>query len=314
MRLIRVGILGTGFGKVHAHIYNKINEVEIAGIFGRNPEKLRELEKKFKVKVTTDINELISDPTIDLIDICLPTSLHAKYVIKALENGKHVYCETPVSYTLEEAEEMKKYAEQYNKKVFVDLFYKFSAPHKYACDIIKSNKFGKPTVVTTYNRTPPIWGDLGLENIVLNFMLHNYDFLTEIMGMPEAVMTKGIGQDKKAHIISTLNYRNGFASVESSSLMPKEFPFSIGFSVICESGAITYEGQFGENTVEKTVVYHENGEVEEVSFSPTDEYEEAIKHVISCIKNNSLSSCISIDEAIKSLKIAIAAHESLKKI
>lgn len=310
--MIKVGVLGTGFGKVHTKILSKISDVEIKGVFGKNIEKLNEIRNELGVYVTTDINELILDSSIDLIDICLPTKLHKKYIIESLKNGKHVLCETPVTYSVKEAEEIREYAMKYNKLVFVDLFYKFSAPHRFACEKIKSKDLGKPVSVTAYNRTPAIWGDLGMENIIMNFMIHNFDFVTEILGDPKMTMANGVGDIAKAHVNAMLEFENGFSVIESSSMMPNGFPFSIGFNVICEHGAITYNAQFSKQTTENLVLYQNDNTKENIELDSIDEYEEVIKHVIECVVNNTVSTYFSIDEAIKSLEIAEAVRDSFK--
>lgn len=310
--MVRVGVLGTGFGEVHVDLYRKMKGVEIAGVFGRNPEKLDEIRKTHNVRTTTDIDEFLNDPAVDLIDICLPTSLHAEYAVKALDHGKHVFCETPVSMTMEEAVRMRDHARQHNRRLFVDLFYKFSTPHKYACDLVRSGSLGQPMVVSAYNKTPPVWGDLGLDAIVLKFMLHNFDFLSEIMGVPETVSTTGVGRINESHVAASLKYADGLAVVESSSTMPGRFPFSLGFSVLGESGAVTYDGRFGKDTTERAVLCLKDGEPEELTLSGVNEYEEAIRHVIDCVRHDSPSPVISIDHAIASLRLAEAVNKSLK--
>ncbi|MFW6287986.1 MAG: Gfo/Idh/MocA family protein [bacterium] len=312
-KCLRVGILGTGFGRVHADVYNNMKGVKIAGIFGRSDEKLNELKNGLKVKTTNDIYELINDPSIDLIDVCLPTDIHSKYVTEALKNGKDVFCETPVSYTIDEAEKMKKCAEKYNKKLFVNLFYKFSAPHKYAADMINSNKIGKPLILTAYNKTAPVWGDLGLDKIIMNFMIHNFDFITEIMAEPIEVSASGFEFGTRSHAVSSLIFKNGFATIESSSIMPEGYPFSLGFDLICENGAITYKGQYGEDSFEGTILYKVKNQPKEISLEENDELNEAIKHVLNCIRENKQSPIISIEHAIKSLKIASIVSKSIKK-
>jgi predicted dehydrogenase len=307
---MRVGILGTGFGKVHAGIYTRLPNVEIAGVFGRTPEKLQEMRDEFKVHVTTEIDDLITDPTIDMIDVCLPTALHKEYVVKALQHQKHVFCETPVSYTIEDAEEMKRAAEQYHKRVFVDLFLKFSDPHKYAFDTIKTADLGKPLVVTAYQRTPPHWGNMNLNQLVQDFMLHNFDFVTELLGRPQEVTANGVATEN-SHVVATLNYSEGLAVVESSTLLPWKFPFGLGFTVVCESGTITFEGQFGEETVQRLMLYTNDTE-EAIALSAHDEYEEAIKHVLACITTETPRSPLSLEAAIESLRIVVATKQSLQ--
>ena len=53
-----------------------------------------------------DAAALFDDPTIDAIDVCVPTANHAELVVAALEHGKHVFCETPFALRSTEAETM----------------------------------------------------------------------------------------------------------------------------------------------------------------------------------------------------------------
>jgi predicted dehydrogenase len=308
---MKVGILGIGFGKVHAGIYTRLPNVEIAGIFGRTPQKLQEVHDEFKIPVTTEIDDLITDPTIDMIDVCLPTALHKEYVVKALQHQKHVFCETPVTYTIEDAEEMKQAAEQCQKRVFVNLFLKFSDPHKYAFDTIQAANLGKPLVVTAYQKTPPHWGNMNMNQLVQDFMLHNFDFVTELLGRPQEVAANGIATEN-SHVVSTLKYPEGLSVIESSTLLPWKFPFGLGFTVVCASGTITFEGLFGEETVQRLMLYT-NESAEAIALPAHDEYEEALKHVVACIEDNTPRSPLSIDAAIESLRIVVATKESLQK-
>jgi predicted dehydrogenase len=99
--MIKVGILGTGFGEHHAKLYKKIEGFEVVSIFGRNDDKLRKINEELNINTTMSINDIIKNPDIDLIDICLPTELHSKWAIEGLKNNKHIFCETPLSYRLE---------------------------------------------------------------------------------------------------------------------------------------------------------------------------------------------------------------------
>lgn len=308
--MIKVGILGTGFGKTHADIYSKFKNVTIAGVFGRTSKKLKKIEEDLGVYVTNNIDDIIKNSNIDLIDVCLPTNIHKKYVIECLENDKDVFCETPVCYTLKEAEAMKTYAEKNNKKLFIDLFYKFSDPHRIAIETIKSNSLGKPLTITAYQKTPSHWGDMGPNKIVQDFMLHNLDFITEIKGMPENISANGYSNNN-SHIFSTLEYGDGLASVESSTMLPGKYPFNIGFTIICETGTIYFDGKYGEK-IEQEMKLYKDDEINEISLPNNDEYEEVIKHVINHIESNQHSSVISINEAIKSLKIVLGIKDSLK--
>lgn len=80
---MNIGILGTGFGAYHASIYSKMNSVDSIKIWGRNKEKLQKLKEDLNIEITTDIDEIINDKNIDLVDICLPSSMHKGYASKS---------------------------------------------------------------------------------------------------------------------------------------------------------------------------------------------------------------------------------------
>src|SRR6056297_4051858 len=231
MRMIKVGILGTGFGKEHIKLYQKLDNVEIIKVFGRNKNKLKEIEKNFSIKTTDQIEDILSDESIELVDICLPTKIHKKYVIKAIKNGKHAFCETPISYDISEIEEMKQAAHVHNKKVFVDLFIKYSDPHRYAIEKAKEQSLGKPVSLSCYQRTPPNWGDMSISKLVYDMMIHNLDFCVEILGVPLKVVAKGL-ENINSQVYATLTYKDAIALVEATSLLPQKAPFQIGFEVV----------------------------------------------------------------------------------
>ena len=57
---MKVGVLGTGFGAYHAQLFSYINDVDTIYVFGRNSEKLKELESRFGIHPVTDINAIMA--------------------------------------------------------------------------------------------------------------------------------------------------------------------------------------------------------------------------------------------------------------
>lgn len=301
--MIKVGILGTGFGKHHAELYEKIEGFEVVAIFGRNKDKLSEIEKKIKVHTTTDINDIILDPAIDLIDICLPTELHSKWAIEGLKNKKHIFCETPLAYRVDEAVEIKQASIKYGKNVYVDMFLKFSTPHNKAMMLAKDKELGSLVSLHSYNKTSPRWGDLGIIKNIETFHIHNIDFVHEIMGMPNGATASGINFAGKSVVTTTLDYTNMYAVIESHSNMPNCYPFGIGFELVFANGVIHYDAVYGEYTKEEFSVTTNNKPREIIRFDVKDEYEETFRHVLYCLRNNIQSGLIDIDSAINTVRI-----------
>jgi predicted dehydrogenase len=101
--IMKVALLGTGFGRAHAAVYAQRSDVDEVVIFGRTPEKLAQISDDFGFATTTDLDALIGDTSVDLVDICLPTRLHADVAVRALHASKDVLIELPLAETLDDA-------------------------------------------------------------------------------------------------------------------------------------------------------------------------------------------------------------------
>ena len=89
------------------------------------PEKAEKLAGE-GVQVVTDYHELLQDPDIDVVDVCVPTYLHKKVVLEAAAAGKHVFCEKPIARSIEDAEAMVKACKYAGVKLSVGHVVRFS--------------------------------------------------------------------------------------------------------------------------------------------------------------------------------------------
>jgi predicted dehydrogenase len=310
---MRVGILGTGFGAFHASIYKQQSEIESITIFGRNESKLDGLKEKYNIDTTTEINDILTDPTIDLIDVCLPSDLHREYVIEALKHGKDVFCETPVSFTLADAIAMRDAARQYNRKLFVNLFIKCAPEYTYIHEAMHANMYGKLKAIHVTRKTAPLWGDLGLKKITTALAIHDLDFITWLLGAPTATSVEGImTSPHESHVHASLRYADTIVELTGSSMMPKSYPFTVSYEAIFEEGSVEYH-EYGsdQESGRSLVAYTANGR-EELTINPADSYVIAIQHVIDCCKNNT-ETLFSIEDAIRALEVSIQLKDLLHK-
>lgn len=106
MKIINIALLGTGFmGKTHTFSLKNLPfyyadlgfKPVLHTAYTRRPEAAREFAETFGFKHwTTDLDEVIANPEIDVIDICTPNCCHYETLVKAIEAGKHILCEKPV--------------------------------------------------------------------------------------------------------------------------------------------------------------------------------------------------------------------------
>lgn len=96
-----VGLVGAGFAaSLHAESYRKVCGVDVTlkGVAARDPDKVRNFAEKHEIgQVYTSVDELLSDPEINLVDLCVPNSLHEEMIVRAAKAGKHIACEKPLT-------------------------------------------------------------------------------------------------------------------------------------------------------------------------------------------------------------------------
>ena len=117
-RKIKVGIIGAGtIGSVHADAYKKVADAELVALCDILPDKLAEKAKRHGVPVTyTDYKELLKNPEIEAVSICVPNNMHAPIAIDALNAGKNVMLEKPMCLNADLARKVVA-ARDANKKV-----------------------------------------------------------------------------------------------------------------------------------------------------------------------------------------------------
>ncbi len=103
--MLKVGIIGTGhLGKLHTKLFKEITNCELIGIHDIDEAKLNSVSQEFAVAPFSNIDDLLNQ--VDAISIVSTTSAHYKIAKKALENGKHVFVEKPITARIDEGEEI----------------------------------------------------------------------------------------------------------------------------------------------------------------------------------------------------------------
>ncbi len=153
-KTIRIGLIGFGsMGKTHAYAVNNLkyfyNELpfhaEIVGVCTTSMEKSKAVCAQYGFSVATDREEqLINDPTIDVIDICTPNNCHFSTLKSALLAEKHIYCEKPLCISTEQADEIAELASAQNEKIHNIVFNnRFIAPILRAKQLIDEGRLGR---------------------------------------------------------------------------------------------------------------------------------------------------------------------------
>ena len=124
---LRVGVVGTGFGRYHMEGYSELEDVEICAICDLNrPEAEQFAEQYGASQVYEDYREMFAVPELDAVSIAVPNRLHAPMTIAALNKGKHVLVEKPMATSPKDARAMVSAARRAGKRLMVEQAMRFT--------------------------------------------------------------------------------------------------------------------------------------------------------------------------------------------
>jgi predicted dehydrogenase len=118
MRTYKTALFGTGFvGRVHLEGIRRLGYVQIYGIGEPQTEKAQQLGAEFGAeRIEADYRRLLEDKSVDAVHVCTPNALHFPIVSDALQAGKHVICEKPLSTSVENARKLVALASQTKRR------------------------------------------------------------------------------------------------------------------------------------------------------------------------------------------------------
>ncbi len=159
--MLNVGIIGCGSiaRQRHAAEYKQNANAVIAGVFDVSRERAESMAADFGGKVYSTAEEMIADPAIDAVSVCVANAFHAPITIDALNHGKHVLCEKPMAITLKDCEEMLAAAQKSGKRLLIDHNQRLTPAHKKAKEIISSGELGRVISfsATFGHKGPEMW-------------------------------------------------------------------------------------------------------------------------------------------------------------
>ena len=194
MKTYNFGILGCGvISKTHALAISEIENAKLLGVADNNIEYARVFAQKNGVKAYESYQEMLADKDIDVVCICTPSGFHASNAIEALNSGKHVVLEKPMSISNEWADKVIEACERTGKKLTVISQFRFSEDIKRVKQLIEENAFGKISLCTLtmkYYRNPEYYsssswrGTLRFDGggALINQGIHGVDMLDYIVG------------------------------------------------------------------------------------------------------------------------------------
>lgn len=185
---LRFGILGAGrIGRVHAEtLAFRLPEAEIVAITDVNQEAARALAARCHIpRIAGSAAEIFADDTIDAVLICTSTDTHAGLIVQAAEAGKHIFCEKPVSLSLDKIDSSLAAVEKAGVKLQVGFNRRFDSNFIRVRQAVAAGEVGTPNLMHIVSRdpAPPPYTYLRPSGgLFLDMMIHDFDMARYLLG------------------------------------------------------------------------------------------------------------------------------------
>lgn len=143
--MIRIGVIGYGYwGPNIVRNFNGIEGASVTLVSDTSPQALKRLQTAHpEIKTTQDDRDVLFSPDIDAVAIVTPTSTHFDLARKALQNGKHIFVEKPLTLSVAHCEELIELADKKNLKIMVDHTFLFTGAVRKIKQLIDEDVLGK---------------------------------------------------------------------------------------------------------------------------------------------------------------------------
>lgn len=304
--MMRIGIIGYGYwGPNLVRNFAESRTAEVVAVADLDTAQLQSVQRRFPaIRITTDFQDLLSDPTIDAIAVATPVSSHFQLGMATLKADKHLWLEKPMTETSLQACQLVDESERRQRVLFVDHTFLYTGAVRKISDIIKGGELGRMYYYDS------IRVNLGLfqrdVNVISDLGVHDFSILDDLLGEhPVAVSASGINHfpgtpENLAYI--TLFYDSGtIAHINVSWLAPvKVRQILIGGS----KKMITYDDL---QPSEKVKVYdkgisftddpaqiyqmrvgYRTGDMWAPNLEGSEALRVAVEHFVDCVENGTL--------------------------
>jgi UDP-N-acetylglucosamine 3-dehydrogenase len=307
MNPVRVGVIGVGaWGKNHVRVFSELKEASLVGIVDRDVQRVKSYAQKFNTTHYTNAEELLQQEDVDAVTICTPTVTHADLALQAIEAGKHLLLEKPMTDTVQQAQRVIDAAKSANTTLMVGFVERFNPSVETAAKIIDEEKVGELVLGSARRLGPFVPGRVADIGIIKDMAIHDID-IARFLAKQDATSVYAIaGQlyhkyEDYANLVIRFNDKPTFF-LECNWLTPHKMR---GLNITGSQGVISLDYISQEVTL---------GTSQRVQKSTT-QWDEPLKHELShfvkCVAENKNPSTSGSD-GLEALRIAEAALKSAR--
>ncbi len=293
--MLKVGLVGVGgISGAHIPVWEEMNNAELVALCDIRPERM---EKYGSKRCYTDFDEMLANEELDILDICLPTYLHADFAVKAMEKGINVITEKPISLKEEDIDRVYSTAEKNNVKFMVAHVLRFWPEYELLKEIYDSKRYGKllsGTMIRLGGYPKWSWDGWMMDEkrsglTPFDLHIHDLDFMVYAFGLPKVAHQYRSKLPKQDFI--SICYDFGDFSINSeASWYAASYPFTAEFRFQFEDAIVASEN--GKMMIhlkddEKIDLSQEaEGDTGNINLPKSNAYANEIIYFADCVENN----------------------------
>ena len=303
MKKARIGLIGLGaMGRMHYDCWRKSAVAELTAVSDRNPKMLagdwagKDFNIGEQAAAHVDLSDvarharaedLIADPDVDAVDICMPTPMHGPLAIAAMRAGKHVFCEKPMSLSLATCAEMERVSRETGRHLMVGHCLRYWPHYVKAHELLTGGELGRALYASFHRSSAaPMWSAddwymKGAESGgVLDMHIHDVDVALWWFGRPDAISVSGLVPHGLPMLIDAAWRYDGGPSLHLHGAWDRNGgAFRHAFRLVMEKGTLVHDLAVDANAL--TLL--RDGKAEAVPLTATSGYQDELDDFAACI-------------------------------
>jgi predicted dehydrogenase len=331
-RKVNVAVVGLGFmGVTHIKTYQQLKTARIVAVCDavRLPVKgilpgvagnitgSGALDLGRDVKVYRELADVLADPDVELVDLCVPTVVHPEQAIAALKAGKHVLCEKPLALTSAKASRIVQAAKSAKGFFMPAMCMRFWPGWSCLKQVVAEKPYGKIQAARFRRMSPmPGWSKATYSSgklsggALLDLHIHDTDFVQFLFGRPQSVFSAGVqrSRDSIDHVVTQYNYPGGPAVyAEGGWLLFGNFNMS--YTVLCERATLDYDLARG---AEALIVTEQGKAGRVVKSAGGDGYTGEISYMLEAVRSGKAPKVVTAKDGLSAVEICEAEAKSVR--
>lgn len=329
---IRVGVIGLGFmGRAHTASYERMPGARVVAVADADPDRRQgkaNVQGNIEVplpkmgvenyQVFADGRDLIREADVDLVDICLPTYLHAEFAELAADAGKHVMVEKPMALNSDEAGRMVEAAHRNDVELMVGQCLRFWPEYVYLKETLDSGRFGRLVKAEFIRRAAkPVWTWDGWMTdakrsggAMWDLHVHDVDYINYLLGKPSRISARAIKTPATGgyDMVSALYTYDGGPEVlvDAAWYQVLTFDFRASYLAMFEEGMLHFDSMRSPSLH----VHRVGHDVEELRLEG-DAYYNELEFLVNCLlEGQSPATVVAPESTRQSLQFVEAERRS----